>query len=116
VADIREALAQMMVEHLYDRGEYVPDWPEDERILHRDGNQWNSFTERAEKVRQLRFEKAVDALLAEFLVVPRSEVEIETCAWGIWGRGEIGARQRETWTGPWSPIPLPKDGDADGQH
>lgn len=52
-------------------------------------------------------------ILAEFLVVPRSEVAIEMQSWGRWGMDEVAARQRETWTGPWSPIPpTEQEGDA----
>ncbi|MFE7744414.1 hypothetical protein [Nocardia sp. NPDC057455] len=71
---MRDQLAALLAEHLYDRGDYVPDWPEDERDLHRDPDAWNSFDERREKVQRLRFEKAADAILVEFTVVPRFEM------------------------------------------
>lgn len=71
---------------------------------------------------------AVDAILAEFLVVPRSEVATEYgvqfrglvhghCpeadiakyrAVHVYGGHEDNARHRQTWTGPWSPLPEEK--------
>lgn len=60
----RDQLADLLAEHLYDRGEYVADWPEDERALQRDINAWTDFRDRAEKVQRLRFEKAADAVIA----------------------------------------------------
>ena len=74
-------------------------------------------------------EHLADLVAAEFLVVPRSEVRIEYgVEWRnivdspaksadvarhravhVWGVGPDAARQREVWTGPWSP--LPENGD-----
>jgi hypothetical protein len=68
---------------------------------------------------------AVDALLAEFLVAPRSEVDVE---YGVESAGTVhgntrspdaarlraqhvfdtttdAARRREVWIGPWEPVP-----------
>jgi hypothetical protein len=70
----REDLARLLAEQLYDRGEYVPDWPEDEKTLHRDHTAWTDFADRETKVQALRFQKAADAVLREFLVVPRSDI------------------------------------------
>ncbi|MGY1946626.1 hypothetical protein [Nocardia asiatica] len=71
---MRDQLAALLAEQLYDRGSYVPDWPKDERDLHRDPDAWNSFDERRAKVQRLRFEKAADAILAEFQVGARFEI------------------------------------------
>lgn len=69
-------------------------------------------------------------ILATYLVVPRSDivteygVEFRGMNFGghrsadvarfrartMYGLGEDAARERETWAGPWSPIPLPEDG------
>ncbi|WP_280186258.1 MULTISPECIES: hypothetical protein [Nocardia] len=77
---------------------------------------------------------AVDVLLAEFLVVPRSEVEVEYgVQYGVIVHGRVAdpivarrravevfnmpqdaARQREVWTGPWKP--LDENGKAEAAH
>lgn len=57
-------LAETLASELFERGQHVEDWPDDEKSLHRDSEQWTDFTDRANKVRELRFEKAADALLA----------------------------------------------------
>jgi hypothetical protein len=43
--------------------------------------------------------QCADEILAEFLVVSRSEVVVES------DRPWDPARHRETWAGPWSPLP-----------
>jgi hypothetical protein len=100
MADIREALAQLLWEHIDFREDDVAGAP--------------------------------DAILAEFLVIPRTEVTTE---YGVVGRNGIlvernalraevarhravhiwalpleAASYRQLWAGPWSPIPLPEDG------
>lgn len=61
---IRDPLADLLAEHLYDRGEYVRDWPADEQALHRDPDAWTDWTDRAGKVQQLRYRKAAAAIRA----------------------------------------------------
>jgi hypothetical protein len=48
-----------------ERGNDVREWPDDEKALHRDYSAWDSFTDRHEKVVELRLQKAADAVLAE---------------------------------------------------
>ena len=62
----RDQLAALLAEQLYDRGEYVADWPEDERELHRNGfpDAWTDFRSRTEAVQKLRYKKAADAVIA----------------------------------------------------
>ncbi|MDE1673811.1 hypothetical protein [Nocardia gipuzkoensis] len=71
----RDRLVALLAEHLYERGDYVPDWPEDERALHRDMDAWDSFTERAAKVTRLRFEKAANAIIAAGWRPPARRIE-----------------------------------------
>ena len=61
---IHDRLATLLTEQLYDRGQHVADWPEDEQALQRDPNAWTDFTDRAEKIQALRYRKAADTLLA----------------------------------------------------
>lgn len=56
----REALIELLTASLYDRGNQVTDWPEDEAEAYRELRWW----EGREAARKLMFAKAVDALLA----------------------------------------------------
>jgi hypothetical protein len=79
---------------------------------------------------QLSAQALADEILAEFLVVPRSEVSIEYgVQYGSFVHGDVvsadaarrravkvfeqpadAARQRLVWAGPWSPLPENGDG------
>lgn len=100
--DIREALADQLAVLLYDRGEDVREWPEDEKHVHRNHDPSWSFTQRNEAVKRLQFQKAADAILERFLVVPRDQVTTE-----------YGYRDfRPIRIGSWACIePLPERGD-----
>lgn len=73
----RDELAEAMAELLFDRGQRVQDWPDDEKALQRDSDQWEDFADRADKVRRLQFEKAADVLLATGWSKPRTVGSIE---------------------------------------
>lgn len=64
--EIRDQLAALLAEQLYDRGQHVADRPEDERELYRDrtGHAWTDFADRAAKIQALRYRKCADALIA----------------------------------------------------
>ena len=67
--DLADALETL----LFDRGNNVRDWPEDERNLHRNFEAWTDFSDRAEKVQRLRFENAAEALLTRFTITALTE-------------------------------------------
>lgn len=56
-----KSMAEVLAEALYDRGNDVRQWPEDERELYREAS-CISFSEAREAVAKLRFEKAAEAL------------------------------------------------------
>lgn len=107
MTDIREALARLAAEAIYTQEWGHPPGNDEERWAWRD----DAYA-------------AVDAILAEFLVVPRSQVEIEYgVQYGVIVHGRVAdpivarrravevfnmpqdaARQREVWTGPWKPL------------
>lgn len=63
-----DTLRQRIIEAIrpqIERGNDVREWPDDEKALHRDHTKWNSFTDRHEKVVELRLQKAADAVLAQ---------------------------------------------------
>jgi len=60
----RDDLAEVLAYTLYERSQWVREWPADEAALHRDHNAWEDFAERAAKVRALRFQKAADAIIS----------------------------------------------------
>lgn len=79
--EIRDQLADLLAAHLYDRGQRVAEWPEDERELHRDHGAWTCFADRHEKVQTLRYRKAADELLAAGWRPPARVIETaEECA------------------------------------
>lgn len=118
------ALVSLLAEHLYDRGSYVPDWPEDERALHRDQDAWTDWTDRAAKVQRLRYAKAADAALAdgwrpppEMINTPESLAALPTGTVIRFQHGDIGSVDHglhDEWTGPDTRIHLLVPGE--GMH
>lgn len=136
-ASTRDVLAELLAEHLYDRGHDVRAWPADEQALHRAVG-WRSFSERNEYVRRLRFEKAADAICARLTVLDGPPIGIRYAyLWTHNGKpgsaradGEAQAircaldmRAQQLRIGqpvdavpasapiaPWVPFPLPEDG------
>jgi hypothetical protein len=59
----RDELVNTLGALFFDRGNVVPDWPDDERDLYREVSA-RSFTEARKAVEELRLQKAADAILS----------------------------------------------------